>query len=678
MDERTVFLEAIEQPTAERREAFLLQACGADAELRRKVDDLLRAHEDAGSFIEHSPVDAHATRLGMASDETDDQAGQFSQSSSNALPPNINLSFLSPSSTASHLGKLGPYEVLEVMGRGAFGIVLRALDPKLNRVVAIKVLSPELAANVMSVRMFLKEAQAAAAVRHDHIVTIHAVDDSTALPYIVMECIVGQSLQQKIDKQGALPVAEILRIGMQIATGLAAAHQQGLVHRDIKPANILLENGIQRVKITDFGLARAVDDLAHAQTFQVAGTPQYMSPEQANGAAVDQRSDLFSLGSILYTMCTGRPAFRADSIVGILKRVCDETPRPIHELNPDIPHWLVSITTRLMEKNPDDRFQSAEEVAELLRSHLAGAQQKNPVTARSTAPMTEDSPGRSFWRTLSPVGVFAVIASLVLGATLLMGLFIGIALFIPIAFFSLSQVEVTPARIEHDIQFDGRPVSESMSTVPAETPITARVRDSNSPWIDLLKSESLKELCRTVPGASWQDGALILTSTSRMDYCQVWVDDVKLQNARMRVTATLEHVAPFGSLKLSGDHKSGSPRRLDAMLVNQSPGTDLFAIWQYNEAFNITKTHEMPVQVDWTGPITLTCEIRHGEMTAQVADHVIQLAGGLDPKRPFVPLLGTENSTWKILEWQVMELDSESSRSPAGDVPPANGSGKTD
>lgn len=139
------------------------------------------------------------------------------------------------------------------------GIVFRAIDTKLNRVVAIKSLLPEFARNPQAKRRFLREAQAAAAVSHDHIVTIHAVEDGAAhadnVPFLVMECIVGQSLQQKIDKTGALALREILRIGMQIASGLAAAHRQGLVHRDIKPANILLENGIERVKITDFGLA---------------------------------------------------------------------------------------------------------------------------------------------------------------------------------------------------------------------------------------------------------------------------------------------------------------------------------------------------------------------------------------------------------------------------------------
>ncbi len=429
MNERTIFLEAMEQPSPERRDAFLAQACGNDAQLRRKVDELLQAHNDAGSFIEHSPMVA-PTITALPTSDTDDRTPHSVSPEPPAAHPEINLSFLSPSSEPKHLGRLGSYEILEVIGRGAFGIVLRALDPKLNRVVAIKVLMPELAANAMSVRRFLKEAQAAAAVSHDHVVTIHAVDDTNQLPFLVMECIIGQSLQQKIDKQGALPVNEILRIGMQIASGLAAAHKQGLVHRDIKPGNILLENSVQRAKITDFGLARAVDDLASTVTFQVAGTPQYMSPEQAQGATIDQRSDLFNLGSVLYTMCVGRPAFRADSLMGVLKRVCDDTPRPIREVNPEIPDWLAEIVNKLLEKNPENRYQTAAEVAEVLGKHLAQLQsqgavamltpaqpQPQPATSPTTAVVGSASGPRSVsrrsWRTVMlALGGLAAVTSL--------------------------------------------------------------------------------------------------------------------------------------------------------------------------------------------------------------------------------------------------------------------------
>ncbi|MBX3436814.1 MAG: serine/threonine protein kinase, partial [Planctomycetaceae bacterium] len=171
-----------------------------------------------------------------------------------------------------------------------------------------------------------------------------------------------------------LRLTEILRIGHQLACGLAAAHKQGLIHRDIKPANILLENGVERVKITDFGLARLVDDVSITRTGEVSGTPQYMSPEQAAGDPVDHRSDLFSLGCVLYAMCTGRSPFRATSLAAAIRRVCDDVPRPIEEINPEIPAWLSDFINALLEKNPDARIQSAEEVAEFLGDRLAGLQ----------------------------------------------------------------------------------------------------------------------------------------------------------------------------------------------------------------------------------------------------------------------------------------------------------------
>jgi len=283
------------------------------------------------------------------------------------------LDFLQPSEEPGSLGRMGQYEIIEVVGRGGMGVVLKANDTKLHRIVAVKVLAPELAANANARKRFLREAQAAAAVSHDHIVTIHAVEEAQP-PYLVMEFIDGVSLKQKIDRQGQLGLKEILRIGQQIATGLAAAHEHGIIHRDIKPANILLQNGIERVQITDFGLARAVDDVGVTRTGEVAGTPQFMSPEQAEGRPVDHRSDLFSLGSVLYTMCTGRPPFRADAAVVVLRRICDDTPRPIREVNPEIPEWLVEIIGRLLAKRPEDRFESAAEVAQLLGRHLAHVQ----------------------------------------------------------------------------------------------------------------------------------------------------------------------------------------------------------------------------------------------------------------------------------------------------------------
>ncbi len=281
------------------------------------------------------------------------------------------LGFLSPTDKPGQLGRLERYEVIQEIGRGGMGVVLKAFDPSLHRVVAIKVLAPQLATSGVARKRFLREAKAAAAVTHDHIVTIHAVDEANGLPYLVMQYIAGMSLQDRIDKDGPLELADVLRIGMQTASGLAAAHGQGIVHRDIKPANILLEEGVQRVKITDFGLARAMDDASLTQSGFVAGSPLYMAPEQARGEALDQRADLFSLGSVLYTMCTGRPPFRAANTLAVLRRVSEDAPRPIRETNPEFPEWLAAVVDKLMAKDPSDRYQSAAEVVDVLGQHLA-------------------------------------------------------------------------------------------------------------------------------------------------------------------------------------------------------------------------------------------------------------------------------------------------------------------
>jgi eukaryotic-like serine/threonine-protein kinase len=307
------------------------------------------------------------------------------------------LGFLASSDEPGSLGRLGSYEVTEVLGHGGFGVVLKAFDPALGRAVAIKVLAPQLATSAAARGRFAREARAAAAVVHENVVAIHSVDSWKNLPYLVMRYIAGQSLQERVDRDGPMDLKAILRVGIQTAQGLASAHAQGLVHRDVKPSNILLENGVERVKLTDFGLARAVDDASLTQSGVVAGTPQYMSPEQARGEAVDHRSDLFSLGSVFYFMCTGHAPFRASSTPAVLRRVSDEEPRSVRESNPDVPVWLAAIIECLHAKEPAKRFGSAREVAVVLEQVLAAVQQGLPVTARPPAKRTRATlsrPGR--------------------------------------------------------------------------------------------------------------------------------------------------------------------------------------------------------------------------------------------------------------------------------------------
>jgi serine/threonine protein kinase len=335
------------------------------------------------------------------------------------------LYFLRPTEEPGLLGLLGPYEVREVIGQGGMGVVLTAYEPALHRVVAIKVLSPALAGSATARQRFTREAQAAAAVCHEHIVAVHGVHESDGLPYLVMQFVPGESLQARLDRSGPLEVMETVRIGMQTAAGLAAAHAQGLIHRDIKPANLLLENGLAKIKITDFGLARMADDVGLTQNGVVAGTPEYMAPEQARGEAVDHRADLFSLGSVLYACCTGRPPFRGSTALAVLRRVSEEEPTPLRALNPDVPAWLEVLIMRLLTKDPARRVQSAHEVAALLAGYLAHLRQPATVPAPELPPPphgdtpespVDVAPRRAGWGFRFTAGLAVLSALLALGA----------------------------------------------------------------------------------------------------------------------------------------------------------------------------------------------------------------------------------------------------------------------
>lgn len=286
----------------------------------------------------------------------------------------VSLDFLSPPSHPEMLGRIGRYEVERMIGSGGMGIVLKGFDTELHRVVAIKVLKPHLAHNGAARHRFAREAQSAAAVVHEHVIPIHDVQSDSEMPFLVMQYVPGQSLQARVDERGPLEPKEVLRIARQVAAGLSAAHAQGLVHRDVKPANILMEESVERVLISDFGLARTVDDATLTKTGIVAGTPHYMSPEQASGRAIDSRSDLFSLGSVLYFMCTGRPPFRAEHAMAILNRICHEDHRPVDEVNSDIPPELADTIDRLLSKDANHRFRTAQEVEQHLETLLSRMQ----------------------------------------------------------------------------------------------------------------------------------------------------------------------------------------------------------------------------------------------------------------------------------------------------------------
>lgn len=380
---KEVFLEAAEQPDDAARTAYLDRACAEDAGLRERVEALLRNHDPAGSFLgtpagvvpDRHRGDTVALDPEHVARSTSDGEGKPSPTRDEDAD---DLSFLAPSTRQDSLGRLGHYEILQVLGKGGFGIVFRAFDDVLQRVVAIKVMAPHAAALSPARKRFLRETRSSAQVRHENVVQIYEVGEQP-LPFFAMEFIPGETLQQKLDRCGPLEVLEILRIGRQIAEGLAAAHACDLIHRDIKPGNILLEGGQHKAKITDFGLARTAADASISQSGLIAGTPMFMSPEQALGQKVDQRADLFSLGSVLYQMTTGRPPFRAPTTLAVLKRVAEEAPRPIPEIIPETPDWLCGIVTKLHAKNPEERFQSAREVADLLADCEAKLKAKEEV-----------------------------------------------------------------------------------------------------------------------------------------------------------------------------------------------------------------------------------------------------------------------------------------------------------
>ncbi|MFM7055649.1 MAG: serine/threonine-protein kinase [Planctomycetota bacterium] len=304
--------------------------------------------------------------------------------------PTALLALLGPTDDPQMLGRIGPWEISGLVGIGGMGAVFKAFDPALNRFVAVKILLPHLAATPTAHARFLREAQAAAAVVNEHVLPIHAIDEFRGIPYLVSQYVRGGTLQQFIALHGALPLPEILRIALHVTKALAAAHQLGIIHRDVKPSNILLDASGHRAWLADFGLARAADDLPITRSGQLAGTPQFMSPEQIHAAQLDPRSDLFSLGCVLWTMAAGVPPFHADSPWTSMRRIVDQ---PTPELPPSRsppPHWLQHLIRLLMAKRPEQRPQSAALVAELLQQCLRHLEhpQTNPVPALLCHPPT--------------------------------------------------------------------------------------------------------------------------------------------------------------------------------------------------------------------------------------------------------------------------------------------------
>lgn len=326
------------------------------------------------------------------------------------------LSFVSPTDDPQMIGRIGPYEISALLGRGSAGIVLKGFDRALNRNVAIKVLDPALAGVGAARQRFAREARAMAAISHEHLVPVFEVNEHAGLPYFVMEYVPGGSLERRLRGTGPLEFLSVIRIGQQVALALTAAHRNGLVHRDIKPGNILLDSGTDRVRVADFGLVRISNDVSCSRSGIVAGTPQYMAPEQVRGEVCDGQSDLFSLGAVMYALCTGHPPFRADTVYGVMQRIAHDDPRSIREQNPGVPVWLEGLILRLLSKERSARFPSADVVAEILSREMAHLQNPRQVA----------QPDRHWMR--APAKAASTRRRLIMGLSATAVLIIGVAL----------------------------------------------------------------------------------------------------------------------------------------------------------------------------------------------------------------------------------------------------------
>lgn len=317
---------------------------------------------------------------------------------------NAEMPAFGPPKKTGELGTLGKYRILKELGRGGMGGIYLGYDERLKRRTAIKVMLPKFAENASAKERFNREALAAAQIKHDNIVVIYDCDEWNNIPYIAMEYLVGASLDDFLKKNPVTGISQALRVGKEICSALGVAHKMGVAHRDIKPSNIWLEAPLGKAKVLDFGLVKWLNPLDEAKlttSGAIIGSPAYMSPEQARGGKIDHRTDIFSMGAVMYRMVTGQLPFQGDNLMDLLMALGGKDPTPILELNPKVPEVLAQLIHKMLEKNPDNRPQKAEDVAmemaKIADKRQAGQSNFNlhnkDEAARSTAPVAYTTSG---------------------------------------------------------------------------------------------------------------------------------------------------------------------------------------------------------------------------------------------------------------------------------------------
>ncbi|WP_027363621.1 Stk1 family PASTA domain-containing Ser/Thr kinase [Desulfotruncus alcoholivorax] len=326
------------------------------------------------------------------------------------------------------IGKLlgNRYEIIEKIGGGGMAIVYKGKDTYLNRIVTIKILRPEFTSDEDFIRRFRREAQAVASLSHPNIVNIHDVGQEDGIHYLVMEYVRGDNLKEIINKNGRLSPDEAIRFAVQVCDALEHAHQHNIVHRDVKPHNILVtEEG--RAKLTDFGIAMEASAATITRTDTIMGSVHYLSPEQARGEIATPRSDIYAVGILLYEMLTGSKPYSGDTPIAVALKHIQETPRPIREVNPEVPRELAAVVMRAIEKNPENRYQSAGELARHLEMALDDGQATVVLPAGELAQRIKPEPGGKITgksgppKVKSPAKTWTWVAVVVLLAGLLSG-----------------------------------------------------------------------------------------------------------------------------------------------------------------------------------------------------------------------------------------------------------------